>query len=82
MKLFPRSLGGPALEWYSKLPGNIKSWSELEDKSISHFSFNITNEVTLFDLCSTKQKIGESFITFLLHWRSLVSQCSLDIPEE
>lgn len=82
MRLFPRSLGGPALEWYSKLLGNIKSWSELADKFISHFSFNITNEVTFSDLCSTKQKVGEPFITFLLCWRSLVSQCSLDIPEE
>ncbi len=82
MRLFPHSLGGLALEWYSKLPGNIKSWSELVDKLISHFAFNITNEVTLSNLCSTKQKVGESFITFLLHWRNLVSQCSLDIPEE
>lgn len=40
------------------------------------------NEVTLFNLCSTKQKMGEPFITFLLCWRSLVSQWSLDIPEE
>ena len=26
MKLFPHSLIGPTLEWYSKLLGNIKSW--------------------------------------------------------
>ena len=82
MRFFLHSLGGPALKWYSKLPGNIKSWSELVDKFISHFSFNITNEVTLSNLCSTKQKIGKSFITFLLRWRSFVSQCPLDIPEE
>ena len=75
MRLFPSSLGGPALEWYSKLPGTIKSWSELAKKFISHFSFNITNGVTLSNLCSTKQKVGEPFITFLLRWTRLVSQC-------
>ena len=82
MRLFPCSLGGPALEWYSKLPRNIKSWKELAEKFISHFSFNITNEVTLSYLCTTKQKLGEPFMTFLLCWRNLVSQCSLDIPKE
>ena len=82
MRLFPHSLGGLTLQWYSKLLGTIKSWSELADKFISHFSFNITNKVTLSNLCSTKQKMGEPFITFLLHLRSLVSQCSLDIPKE
>lgn len=82
MRLFPRSLGGPTLEWYSKFPGTIKSWSELADKFISHFAFNITNEVTLSDLCATKQKTREPFITFLLRWRSLVSQCSFNIPED
>ena len=82
MRLFPHSLGGPALEWYSKLFVTIKSWLELTDKFVSHFAFNITNEVTLSDLCSTKQKVREPFITFLLRWRSLVNQCSLDIPKE
>lgn len=73
MRLFPHSLDGPTLEWYLKLPGNIKSWKELAKKFILHFSFNITNEVTLSDLCSTKQKLGEPFRTFLLHWRNLIS---------
>ena len=82
MRLFPHSLGGPALEWYSKLPRIIKSWKELVEKFISHFSFNITNEVTLSDLCTTKKKLWELFMTFLLRWQNLVSQCSLDIPEQ
>ena len=82
MRLFPRSLGGPTLEWYSKLSSNIKSWNELAKKIISHFLFNITNEVTLFDLCATKKKTGEPFMTFLLRWRNLVSQIQIDIPEE
>ena len=54
MRLFPHSLGQTTLEWYSKLPGTIKSWLELAEKFISHFAFNITNEVTLSDLSSTK----------------------------
>ena len=50
MRLFPHSLGGPALELYSKFLDSIKSWSKLADRFISHFSFNITTEVTLSNL--------------------------------
>lgn len=82
MRLLPQSLGGSALEWYFKLPGNIKSWKELPEKFISHLALNITNEVTLSNLCSTKKKLGDPFMTFLLYWRNLVSQCLLDIPKE
>lgn len=38
--------------------------------------------MTLFDLCATKKKNGEPFMTFLLHWRNLASQIPMDILEE
>lgn len=53
------------MDWYSHLPGNIKTWSELAQKFISHFAFNIDSDMTMLDLCNTKQKQGEPLVTFL-----------------
>jgi len=82
MRLFPRSLGSQAMEWFSRLPLGIKTFDELVNKFITHFSYNIEHEVSMLDLCNTKQKSGESFATFLQRWRQLASKCSYDIPEK
>lgn len=82
MRLFPRSLGGQAMEWFSRLPLGIKTFDELVNKFITHFSYNIEHEVSMLDLCNTKQKGGESFATFLQRWRQLASKCSYDMPEK
>jgi len=37
--LYPCSLGGQAMEWFSHLPLGIKSFKELVGKFVSHFSF-------------------------------------------
>ncbi|XP_059070447.1 uncharacterized protein LOC131860098 [Cryptomeria japonica] len=82
MRLFPCSLTGQAMDWYAHLPGNIKSWNELAEKFICHFAFNIGNEITMLDFCNTKKKPGEPLMNFLQRWQELVSQCSVEIPEE
>lgn len=60
MRLFPWSLNGIALEWFSKLPYGIRSWGELAEKFVEHFSFNIDNEITIATLCHTTQDEGEN----------------------
>lgn len=65
MRLFPKSLSGLAMEWFSKLPPGIRSFIELVDKFFSQYSYNIQREVTMLDLCNTKQNSGAPFMTFL-----------------
>lgn len=71
MRLFPKSLGGMTLEWFSHLPPKIASWGELVEQFITNFSHNIDNPVTLKDLCATKRREGETFASFLQRWRPL-----------
>lgn len=54
MCLFPKSLEGSALEWFSHLPPKITLWGELAEKFIKKFSHNMDNPVTLIELCDTR----------------------------
>lgn len=65
MRLFPRSLNGQSMEWFSRLPSGIKSFEEIVNKFISQYSYNIRNEITMLDLCNVKLKNDESFMIFL-----------------
>lgn len=66
--LFLGNFTRQAMDWYTHLLGNIKSWNELVEKFICHFAFNIDNEITMLDLCNAKQKPGEPLMTFLQRW--------------
>ena len=81
MRLFPRSLGGPAMEWFSRLPSGIKSFDEIATLFLQHYSHNIQHLVTIRDLCNLKQRHGEPFLTFLQRWRQLYTKYSRKIPE-
>lgn len=81
MCLFPRSLGGQAMEWFSSLPVGIKSFEELVELFLQQYSYNIHLPVTMIELCNTKQKIGEPFLTFLQRWRKRFSRYSQPIPD-
>lgn len=54
MRLFLQSLGGQAMEWFSKLSPCIKSWGDLAKAFIQHFSYNIESNISITTLCSTK----------------------------
>ena len=41
MRLFPRSLGGQAMEWFSHLPLGIKKFDEIFNLFIQQYSHNI-----------------------------------------
>ena len=69
MHLFPRSLGGQAMEWFSHLPPGIKTFDEIANLFIQQYSHNIQHLVNIQDLCNLKKKVGEPFLTFLKRWR-------------
>lgn len=83
LRLFPCSLGGQALEWFMHLPhGSIVTFADISEKFVRHFSYNVEHELTMLDLCNTKQLPGESFAKFLQRWRSLASSFPYTIPEK
>jgi len=66
MRLFPRSLGGQALEWFLHLSqGSLTTFADLSEKFVRNFSYNVEHELKMMDLCNTKQRNGESFSLFL-----------------
>ena len=65
MRLFPRSLKGQAMEWFTNIAPPIKMFKELIQRFVQHFAYNLSCSVSLLDLCHTKKNQGESFATFL-----------------
>ena len=57
------------MEWFSKLPSNIRSFYQLASIIIAQISYNIEKEVIMIDLCNTKQLPSESFKSFLQWWK-------------
>jgi len=82
MRLFPRSLDGQAAEWFVHLPPGIRTFPKLAEKFVNHFSYNFKHEMSMTDLCNTKQKNDEAFSSFLQRWRGLASKLPWHIPEK
>ena len=68
MWLFPRSLAGDAIEWFSRLPSGIRTFKEIRDAFIRNYACNITMDVSLKELYALKQGKNESFASFLQRW--------------
>lgn len=82
MHLFPRSLNGQSIEWFSKLTSRIKSFEELMDRFISQYSSNVRNEITMLDLCNVKQKNGKYLMIFLQRWKQMFNRYPRDVPDQ
>lgn len=83
MRLFPKSLTGPALEWFYTLQPGIQSWRELASKFVKNYTYNIDTNTSITTLCQlTQEDLGETFIPFFQKWRGLASHCNIDIPEK
>ena len=50
MCLFPRSLRGQAMEWFTKLSPPLKMFDELAQHFIQQYSYNIQHPMTVLDL--------------------------------
>lgn len=69
------------MEWFSHLPTSIKTFDEIANLFMQHYSHNIQHPVNIRDLCNLKQKQGEPFLTFLQRWRQLCTKYPRKIPE-
>lgn len=83
MRLFPKSLVSPTLEWFYSLQKGIKSWNELIEKIIRNYTYNIDIDTSITNLCTLAQEdVRETFILFFQKWRGIVSHCHIDILEK
>ncbi|XP_077224177.1 uncharacterized protein LOC143857604 [Tasmannia lanceolata] len=81
-QLFPISLTDVARKWYLGLDKmKVKSWNEITEQFIKHFSYDDGSEVTIRDLEATKQEPKETFIAFVKRWRKLAASM-MDRPTE
>ena len=68
------------MEWFSKLPSNIKTFDQLAFVFISQYSYNIERKATMIDLCNMKKLLSDSFKTFVQWWRHMFAKYYRDIP--
>ena len=72
---FPLSLMRGASRWYYSLnPSKTKVWNELVKLFMDQFIFNTMIDVTLRDLETTKQGVGETFSEYMTRWKNKESR--------
>jgi hypothetical protein len=83
IRMFPLSLTGAALNWFTSLPPNsIDYWVSLEQKFNDCF-YNGDVELRLSDLTSLRQKYTETISNYLRRFREVRNQCyNLTIVEK
>ena len=75
MHAFLLSLTWGALRWYYSLdPSKTKVWNELVELFVDQFIFNTMIDVTLRDLETTKQGVGETFSEYMTRWKGKASR--------
>ena len=72
---FPLSFMDGASRWYYSFdPSKTKVWNELVELFVDQFIFNTMIDVTLRDLETTKQGLGETFSEYMIRWKGKVSR--------
>ncbi|XP_071924475.1 uncharacterized protein [Coffea arabica] len=75
LRLFPESLEGDALDWYSTLKSEeIKTWLDLSNAFIRQYAYNCDLAPTRTTLEGTKRKPSEDHKTYAKRWRKIASQ--------
>ena len=55
MRLFPKSLVGPALEWFFRIPqGSIKTFADLFEAFVAQYTHLMEIELSVVNLVHTK----------------------------
>ena len=67
-------MGGASRWYYSLDPSKTKVWNELVDLFMDQFIFNTMIDVTLRDLETTKQGMGETFSKYMTKWKTKASR--------
>ena len=74
LHVFPFLLTRGASRWYYSLdPSKTKVWNELVELFVDQFIFNTMIDVTLRDLETTKQGVGETFSEHMTRWKNKAS---------
>ena len=72
---FPLSVMGGASRWYNSLdPNKTKVWNERVELLVDQFIFNTIIDVTLRNLKTTKQGVGETFSKYMTRWKGKTSR--------
>ena len=72
---FPLSLIRGASRWYYSLdPSKTKVLNELVELFMDQFIFNTMIDMTLRDLETTKQGVGETFSKYMTRWKTKASR--------
>jgi hypothetical protein len=75
VRLFPLSLSGLAVSWFSSLePNSITGWVDLENKFHAYF-YNGTSEKKIMDLTSMRQRNNELGSEFIQRCKEVRSHC-------
>ncbi|XP_027169433.1 uncharacterized protein LOC113769160 [Coffea eugenioides] len=83
MRLFPESLEGDALDWYSNLKsGEVKTWLDLSTAFVKQYEFNCELAPTRTTLEGTKRKPSEDHKTYAKRWRKLAAKVEPPMIEE
>nr|XP_027076582.1 uncharacterized protein LOC113700352 [Coffea arabica]XP_027089706.1 uncharacterized protein LOC113710853 [Coffea arabica] len=82
VRLFPESLEGDALDWYSNLkPEDMRSWMDLSTAFMRQYEYNCELAPTRATLEGTKRKPSEDHKTYAKRWRKLAAKVEPPMTE-
>ncbi|XP_071912301.1 uncharacterized protein [Coffea arabica] len=83
VRLFPESLEGDALDWYSNLkPEDMRTWLDLSTAFVRQYEYNYELAPTRTTLEGTKRKPSKDHKTYEKRWRKLAAKVEPPMTEE
>lgn len=83
IRLFQKSLTGPALKWFTSLDrSKLASFEQLSQMFINQYSYNLDAKPKRSDLEALNQKGDESFSAYVGRWRAVAAQMRNKLDEE
>ncbi|XP_027155727.1 uncharacterized protein LOC113756133 [Coffea eugenioides] len=83
LRLFPESLEGDALDWYSNLkPEEVKTWLDLSNAFIRQYEYNCELAPTRTTLEGTKRRPSEDHKTYAKRWRKIAAKVEPPMTED
>uniref|UniRef100_A0A2N9H5V5 Uncharacterized protein n=1 Tax=Fagus sylvatica TaxID=28930 RepID=A0A2N9H5V5_FAGSY len=80
LREFSKSLVDRAYTWYTVLPvGSIRTWEDMVESFCSKY-FHVEEKITLVNLHSTKQQIGEDLVKYIHRFRDVSLRLSCEVP--
>ena len=83
VRLFPESLEGDVLDWYSNLKyDEMRTWLDLSAAFVRQYEYNCEFAPTRTTLEGTKRKSSEDHKTYAKRWRKLAAKVEPPMTEE